>query len=803
MAKKKVKKGNKIPLECLEKAQDALHAFSEDELKSYVIDVIEKSKSYKNRNMDSAIEEAIQEVSNSKMKDLLGRAATKARNIEKFDKIAKDIKEGKLSIRNYLIRTTKNKDYNIQNAQQTSKFEMQTEVYSSLTTEEMKEFQLGSIDDEIAAAASGKKVANPIAQKLGDILRKYPEEIRNPRMIASDALAYEEINPNRFLRPTHDKNKLVNAGQSISERYLSKNKVDVDTPKIVWAQDIKAELNIEETAKRLDAYNLDGSVDMGKFDRAVDRIYDNIIESKSDVFAKSNIASDLDAIRRLRRQTFVFKDWESFQRYNKKYGQGTLFEALQSDIRGSSNRIGIAQIFGDSPRSMLNDLKKVQYEKVKRQPTKEKEVEGLMTSLLGEVSGTYSPTLASIGLVTRSLTSIARLGKIAINSLSDISQLASMSQRMGYGYWGAYVRGIAGQLQLLNSETRRLLAKQMHLRVNAQIGFIGTYAEASSASDISSKFSNTFYYATGMRGWDLSLKTSAIVDLANNLGRDSSKAWMQLNEQTKYYLEKFNINENEWEVLRTKSKNNLFTLDNINDLSDSEVKALWEKSDKEIPLSQYRSQLNRKFYGLFDTVTENTVLDPGAYERMITTGNQPAGTILGEVTRMATQFWSYPIANFRRVWYGGMADMQGGQAKLLYALNMAAGSFMLGYLSKVLDNFASGKTTENFTNFELKDWAALLAPGMGTFLRIMDPKNQNSKLLTNMMFTPSVHVMGDIISGSVGLATGNIKGAKKNMQDLARYANPIGTVPFFQPYFDAMLGKKPYLAKGQKQIYGA
>lgn len=801
--KRKVQKGKRIPIECLEAASKSLNLFSEDELKSYMVDVFERSKDYKNLSGNMAIKQAMKDVSDNQLKVLLDSAATKARNVVKFERNAEMINKDGLPLRSLLIRTTQNKDYNVESAQRAAKNNLQTEVFKSLTDEENKIFQLGNIDEEIAAAASGKKVSDPIAQKIGDILKRYPEEIRNPRMIASDALSIAELNGDRMLRQVHDPIRLLRAGQSNKDRLLKRNKVDSDTPLITWREDIKKQLNIEKTAKNLDCVNLDGSIDNAKLDKELAKIYDNIITSKSDLFTKSVVANDREAKKRLRRMTFVFKDWEALNAYNKQYGKGTLFESLQADIQSSSNRIGIAEIFGDSPESMYNDLKDTAFEKFGRQYKKEVEAENLMKTVMGSTAGISSPNLANFGKVLRGLSSVAKLGKLMLNSLPDISQVASMSQRMGFGYWKPFVRAIAGQLQLLPQAERRMLAKQMHLNVNAQMGFIGSYAEATSPTDVMSKFSNTFYFATFMKGWDKSLKQSGLVDLAKNLGKVSSKSLKDLNSQTRFYLEKFNLSDHEWDALRKKTKDGLFSLDNVADLTDKELNALWQLSDKKVSLSEYRSHINRKVYSLFDAVSENTVLDPGAYERMVTTGNLPAGTALGEITRSFMQFKSYPIANFRRVWYGGMSDMQGGQAKLMYAVNSMIGMFMLSYLSKVLVNFASGKTTQNFSNFTLKEWTELLAPGLGTFSRIIDPKAQNTSLITNFLLTPSVRLFTSPFVSATSLATGNLEGAKKNAKEFISYANPIGTLPGVEPYINALMGKKPHLEPGQKQLFGA
>ncbi len=804
MAKRKVSKGSKVSAACLEEAKNALNLFDEQELKEYTIQVFKKAREYEDLGGEASLNRAMQEVNKEHMDVLLSNATIKANNTLKFEKAASLMKKGG-NLVSFLHKSGRNYDHNVESVQRTTQNDLYRQVFGKMSKEQETILISGKHEDEIFAAMDGVKSDNPEINAIADIIKDYPELIRNPEIVKSNALPPEYINPDRKLRNYHDPSRVASAGQSLITRALSKEKVNADSAKLVWREDIKRELDLDKTFGDTDAANLDGTLNMKEVDRIIDKSFNNIVQEKSAIFTKSVVAKDREAVARSRRMFYHFKDWRAWGRYNKKYGKGTLHQALMSDIHSSSNQIGLAKVLGDSPETIYNDLRHLQ-EEVRPLPTyKYREADMLFKQVRGLDKTSWSPTMANIGAADRVLSGMSRLGSLVLNSLGDISQVGGIAQRFGYGFWKPYVDGIVHAFDLIPVEGRAQLARMLKSNLDVHMGYMGRFVDATNMGEMLSKVSNTFYWANFTNAWDRGLKLSAASNVAKGLGRDAVKGWNALRGQTRSQLEKFSFTEHEWDGLRAKTENKLFTTDNVDALSDKELHGMWEKSDKLIPLSDYRDHLYRKVYGLFDTVTENAVLDPRAYERMITTWNLPPGTYSGEAVRMVMQFKSYPIANFRRVWYGGMKDMDSAQAKFMYALNMASGNFMLGYLGSILGSYAKGLTPPDPAKMSYGEktsfFAGLLAPGMGTFLRVLDPRNQNSGMLVNTLVTPSVRLITDPLAATFALATGHPKQALKDVQEMARYALPISTIPAAEPFLDSLMGKKPYMQPGQKPLF--
>ena len=152
-----------------------------------------------------------------------------------------------------------------------------------------------------------------------------------------------------------------------------------------------------------------------------------------------------------------------------------------------------------------------------------------------------------------------------------------------------------------------------------------------------------------------------------------------------------------------------------------------------------------------------------------------------------------------------MADFDSYQGKLMYAMNLAAGNFMLGSLALTLGAVSKGLTPPDPRQMsraeQIKFYTNLLAPGLGIFTKVLDPYNQNPNMALNLLLTPSVRLFTDPMATAMAVATGNTKGAIRNMKDFAKVANPVGTLPIAEHYFDSLIGQKPYIEPGQRPLF--
>jgi hypothetical protein len=780
--------------ECIEEARRALNDFTGEELEKYISQVARRTRELTTEGVPFARDKAIQEINKDHTKILFDECMTAARNIEKYKKLKKKMGDGTTPIA-LLEKTNKNTAYNVETASNAAKQTLMNDSFQELTKDNMEFLANNENMDSIFAYADGVEHENPMVKEIGEKLKHYIVS-RETMLIRTNAMQPSEIRGDRFFKSMYNPSKLSAMGK---ENFVA---------------NMKKFINIEKTFQDTKAVREDGSIDEAVVDKMIGNTYNNIIQGHGVLFTNPTVARDFAKVEKKRHMFYVYKDWRNWGEGNKVFGDNSLLKAWIQDINTSGKQAGMASIFGSAPQMMWNELRKLEVEKIEasgkpmsiKQSVRANEADALFNQLLGTNGAIWSPKLGNIGSSLRSLSSISRLGNLAIKSLSDISQIGAMAQRAGYSFWKSYFDGIVHAFNLMPSEERAILARTMSSSLNVHMGTMARYAESADMGNIMNRMGNKFFHLTAVDAFDQGNKLSAMMPIMKGLGRDSVKQFDELNGQTQYFLKKFDITNQEWDALRGKTEKNWFTTDNVDRLNESEMKDLWNAGEKDVPLSEYRSHVYRKVFGLFDVMQENAVLNPTAYTHMITSfGGTRAGTIGGEAVRMIMQFKGYPLQYMKRVIVGGMGDFDSYGAKFMYALNLSLGTMLLASLSEVLVALGQGLTPPDPSRMskseQLRYFTKLLGGGFGIFGKVLDPNSQNKNLFGSFFNTPSIRLGLDPFTSAFALATGNLSQAKSTMKDWANVANPIGTIPGVSPFVDSLLGNKPYMEPGQRQLY--
>lgn len=801
----------KLNKKCLLVAKQALSEFTYDDLNEYANLVFEKMKSYPGGGIAS-VKKAMKEVNNIKMASFFQDCQTRANDISKYERRANEIKSKKITIRDQFIRRYTNLDGNVVSAQRTTRGLFFDKVFKPLTEQEAEYLRDSKNELEIAQAIDGK-ASSPESKKIAESINNYIK-YRNIETVISDALPLENIQDDRFFRAIHDSNKLLRGGRSSIKSALSTMKYTTEKSKKLWKEFIVKHLDMKRTFLRTEAMGIDGNLDMKEVSKILDQVFDNIIHSKSDIFSKSEVVKDIEVIKKRKRMFFHWKNFESSIVYNKQYGRGNLFDALLADIHGSSNIVGLAKTLGSSPGHAYIDLKKIQMTNFKKEPR-----EGIKNWFYGtdlyyrQISSidqtAVSPTKAALGANIRSLSSMSKLVKVVPKSLGDNAYIAAFAKRWSVDYFHAYGTSLFNIFNLIPNEDRRYLAKLFKSTVDSQIGYTGRYLDSINMSELLNKFSTGFFRRVGLEAFDRGNKISIIHLISKHLGNMKDKSFSTLNNHIKLQFSKFNFSENEWELLRKKSKRGLFTVDNVDSVSEEEIKKLYDKSDKSVPLYQMRENLYQKVFSMFDVASQNAVLSPSEFEKAwCYLGNSP-GTYVGEALRFFSQFKMYAISAADRVLVQGALDAHATNSKFAWATTMLIGTIPLTLMSNWFDDILNGLSMPDITKMNAREKILylinIIEPNLGMFMNLLDPKNENSNLLWSVIKSPSLSFIGDALSSVLHLLWPDQDGRKKALNSFKAAANhmlPIQTLPFASPYFRQALGEKAYLQPGQKVIYG-
>lgn len=794
----------KVSKECLDGAIKALTSFTKEELEEYVHDVFNRARKYDNVKNAKAFDRAMKEINDERLRSFFEDASIKANNTFKFNEEVKKVQSG-IDMRSLLTKRYLNLGDNVASAQKAAGGRLEQFVFKDLTFDEMEFFNSGKNDEIIADAYDGKRIENPLAKKIAEKIRKY-FDYRNSEMVISNAMRFDEISEDRMFRQIHDSGRIISGGRSLlnaAKDYVNK-KYETVNSKMAWKNLIKKYLDMEATFSRTNAVDLNGKLIESEADKILDSIYDNITTGKSEIFTKSSVANDREAIKRRSRMFFKFKGMRSFLEYNKVYGKNSLFGAMRSDIAASGNKIGMAEKWGDSPYSVYNDLRHTQNETNPKGNFWWNNTDNYFKSILGLDRSSKSASASNFMANLRTITSMARLIKLSLQSLSDIGYVASFAQRMGIGYSKSYLYALKNAFDRYPTDERKYLAKLFKGMVDSHLGYMGRWTDANNTSEFMSKISTGYFKMIGLEAFDRGNKVSIMHLMSSHLFENSGKSLNELNSSLKKWVLKF-MNEKEWDALRKNNSGKLFTTDNVENLSDDALKKLHSEVGIETPLYQYRNDLYRKVYSMFDVASENAVLSPTEFERAWCFQGEAPGTLKGEFLRTISQFKMYTLSYIDRVLVNGWRDADTAQQKILWASSMLIGTLPLSVLSIALDNYSNGVSMPDWDLMSIPDrekfLVNLLAPSLAIFSGILDPKNQNSDMLWSLLGSPSSRLIGNAMATAASALGGDLDKTSKHLGAAANYILPLQNTPL-SPFLRQALGQEAHLEPGQTHLYG-
>lgn len=783
---------------CINKALELLPEFTEEDLEQYVEDVISLAGSSAKDGAPLGIKKAIKIANNHMKQQLFEAAGRKSRSIDKFNTLLEKVKQEGYDFKSFIIRRFNKAGDNLQSYQDAAQIEAARVAFDGLSEKEKQFMQKTENEQDIANAFDGKEYKNPLSKKIADNIKKYFEYTKKI-LVESDVLLLSQINMARLFKSVHDPSRMIQGQKNLLQQIARIGRADVSGAKDLWVNSIKQYYDMDRSPLLKAARKVDGSLDMEKVNSILKDLFDKIT---------SESITDEEWLKFEKHMYLTPKDMRSLLQYNKLYGRGSLYNMLIADINATGRDVGLSKMFGDNPYNVYNKIKEIASKEMPRKNKYWNETKRYFDSIIRP-----TPSLASSNNFAHciiSLTSMSRMGMLPAMSLSDFAVQGSAIQMIG----GSMTKTIANQIghifNLFPNEERRRIASLYKLQIDTQLGYMGRFSEAMNATDALSKMSNFVFKWSGMSAFDKGNKIGMMHSMAKLLYEQAGKSLSNMNPYTKQWVERF-MSEHEWEVLRKKNVDKLFTVDNVKGISNEELQYLKEKLNYKGKLKELRSDLYRKVDAMFLTIAENGVLNAGAFEKSwLTQGIRP-DTPIGILAHLIAQFKSYPIAFIDRVLVQGYKTADAQQRKLLWGLSLMGATAPLSALSMYLGMILNGQDTRGFdirwrmmdARDKTKFFSELLMPSLAMFNSIADKNNENSNMIMTIFGSPSTRFLSNTFSGILSAAYGDTEKAKKSFRKSAEYLTPIYTMPVISPFIRQLYGDENYVAPGNKTIYGA
>jgi hypothetical protein len=475
-----------------------------------------------------------------------------------------------------------------------------------------------------------------------------------------------------------------------------------------------------------------------------------------------------------------FKDAESYLVYMRKYGGGSMYDAMLGHIGGMARDIALVERYGPNPAQQM----KLQFDLAKQADVGLKRSFGMTPQSYWDlISGkTGMAENGNIAQISQDLRNIQVFGKLAGAVLSSVTDMGTYFVTTGFNklsYWEA-IKNIGKQF---DGDTRDFLT--MHgVIAESMVSNLNRWSGDNIKNTWSGRLANSTMKLSLMNAWTDTLRRAFSMTMMNGLARMSKSEWSALSEWDRTHLVRKGITEADWDVIRA---GQLTQYSGADFLTPEAIHASGHARANEVVA---------KVLGLITDESEYAVLNPDlATKATASAGGISRGTVRGELARSVMQFKSFPIAMISRHWRRMLdaPSVDGAPMlanRLMYGAAMMTSLTALGAVAFQTKQLVQGKDPIDMTT--PKFWTRAMAQGggmgiVGDFL-LTDPTENPGDATANAIKNVAGPTVGSAFDIGYKLGVENIYEAA-NDKDTHFAAESIRTARSHLPYVNLWYAK--------------
>jgi|TARA_Y100000015_G_scaffold20015_1_gene19391 hypothetical protein len=592
---------------------------------------------------------------------------------------------------------------------------------NSINSEVLKKFRhgfLGGVRNKATLVTMGREIFNPGStgnKAAEELARAWIETAETARRMFNDAGGRIPKLENWHLPQSHNELVIRDAGYKAWRNFLLENDlldldqmIDYRTGKKMSPEQLEIALT--------DVYNTISTFGYSK---------------KTKVKAYSSKLSN----RRLDHRFIKFKDYDSWDAYNKKFGKGNAFDAMVGHIKNMSRDIAMMRVLSPDPdkfiawmkftaeKKLVTDTPNLTTKQLKKKLDKLKsdmvKVDDAYRTINGDLldPGNHQFARSMGGL--RDLTTAMYLGAASFMALGDFN-LTRITARV-HGLPAA--KTMFRNAKIFMNGWRQ--DKSTGIKVAASSGMVaehwGTIASglARVSSDdierpeVTRRVADFILRTSGLSWltqagrWGVGMETMAF------FARNANLTWDQLgkkNAKFKQLLETNNINSGEWDIIRRIPIYDAGVDDALNKgaefLRPSDIFKLEDLTEEQA------MDVFSKFQGTINYIIDFAVPASTLRGSLVAGGARP-GTVQGEFVKSFLQFKQFPLAFMFGHITKGMGR-KGAFKKAGYLTDLIISTTIMGALAYEMKQIAKGKEPTPITELNKDQYASYV---LGNLLR--------------------------------------------------------------------------------------
>lgn len=535
-----------------------------------------------------------------------------------------------------------------------------------------------------------------------------------------------------------------------------------------------------------------------RLDELLDAMHAKVVNGVEDAApSAARRGQSMLASRRAESRFLVFKDAASWREYAETFGTTSSVHAVMMDhIAAMADDTAMLKVLGPNPEATktfilsLFDLEAARLSQQARLANPKdadaalklnrrieaqvragkRSFENLWSEITNANNVPVNLEMASVmGEVRGGLVAV-QMGSAIVSSITDPALMMMVARMNGLPAMGVVQRAIAGMTDPnfeINAAQLGLAADSMAHALHQTDRFMGDTVRNGKLAQLGS----AVIRASGLRRWTGVLRASFGLEAMAYAANQQKKAFGDLDPQFRQMLERYDIDEAGWNVMRQATpaeprKNAAFLNANaIRALDTDEARRLADNWQRAI-----------------DTEMDHAVIEGDPITASLIKGQSQPGTWEGELRRAIGMYKAFPITfvnlhmarAFARGWDG---------ERLSHAAMTFAVMTMMGMVAFQAKQVMAGKDPVSMDPSDpkgMRAWgaAALQSGGLGIFgdLLFQDQTRQGTTFasaLAGPMFATTEKVLGDFLMANIGRA---YKGEPTHFAGDALYA-AAGLVP--------------------------
>ena len=488
-----------------------------------------------------------------------------------------------------------------------------------------------------------------------------------------------------------------------------------------WKQDMHRLLDPQKTwGARAD----DGDFINEELERIFNSIKDEsynsgLINTKGSNYLEVLSSGGLDA-RASRSRRFQFRDADSEFEYMQKYSGGSTMASLVSSIQRDARAAASINRLGSNPTRAFEALKSHVSKNLRPKETPKGATDFAKKALKGgeevkpfeatvkEADELFknvtkgfdvgSSAVANFSSNARAFTSMATLGRGVITSApTDLATGASVLRaKTGQGYFSAMAQKLKASGDLVKDpKLRQEMASRLELYNDNALGELWSrMGDEDQINRSMARSLETFFKLNGMKEQTSIYKTGDQMLLSMNLADNAFRGFGEMNDITRANLERYGINSEDWEVLRTASE----------EVKGRKVITPFAVNELDIPAPQKRELSLKLSSYLRENAEFLATPTPDERTKSFMLGGSDPDNMFGQLVRFIGQFKSFPITMGRTMRHAMLSDPKNAKRTMREALQTKSGAkvaaqtmmgaTLMGGLSEMARNAIDNETTD-------------------------------------------------------------------------------------------------------------